>query len=209
MLDDLAVNGMPVTTATAYRSRPIKRRARRTGAQIEAIQAQIIDVLEHDHPMTVRQVYYQLVTRGVIEKTESEYKSTVVRLLGNMRRKGRIPYEWIADAIQSLSAIEDGEAHDGGASCLARWTRERVEWRILDALRVDLLTLDEFCDTIDPEHFIFKGSRPTWGGVVKAVANAQWDDLRVLLSLIEIQANEFNSRMYERARNSHRRARGE
>ena len=31
-------------------------------------------ILAADHPQTVRQVFYQLVTRGIIEKTEAEYQ---------------------------------------------------------------------------------------------------------------------------------------
>ena len=41
--------------------------------------------------------FYQLVSRGVIAKTEGEYKCTVVRLLAAMRRAGEIPFGWIAD----------------------------------------------------------------------------------------------------------------
>ncbi len=47
--------------------------------------------------MTVRQVYYQAVTQGLIDKTEAEYKNTVVRLLTQMRRDGELQYDWIAD----------------------------------------------------------------------------------------------------------------
>jgi hypothetical protein len=47
--------------------------------------------------MTVRQVFYQLVSRGVIAKTEAQYKQTVCRLLVEMRRDGTVPYGWIAD----------------------------------------------------------------------------------------------------------------
>jgi hypothetical protein len=47
--------------------------------------------------MTVRQVFYRLVSQGVINKTEGEYKSTVVRLLAAMRRAGELPFQWIAD----------------------------------------------------------------------------------------------------------------
>jgi hypothetical protein len=53
--------------------------------------------LAAEHPMTVRQVFYRLVSQGVIAKTENEYKQTVVRLLGEMRRAGEIPFGWIAD----------------------------------------------------------------------------------------------------------------
>lgn len=47
--------------------------------------------------MTVRQVFYQLVSRGVIAKMEAEYHCTVIRLLTELRRAGEIPFEWIAD----------------------------------------------------------------------------------------------------------------
>ena len=57
----------------------------------------MIEVVEDDPPMTVRQVYYQLVGRGVIEKTETEYKHTVVRLLTKLRRERRMPSWHIAD----------------------------------------------------------------------------------------------------------------
>lgn len=57
----------------------------------------IIQMLQEDNPMTVRQIFYQLVSRGMIGKTENEYKGTVCRLLAKMRRRGWLPYSWIAD----------------------------------------------------------------------------------------------------------------
>ena len=63
--------------------------------------------------MTVRQVFYQLVSRGVIAKTENEYKQTVVRLLTEMRLDNDIPFGWIADNTrwmrkpQTHDSIED------------------------------------------------------------------------------------------------------
>jgi hypothetical protein len=47
-------------------------------------------------PMTVRQVYYALVSRGAIPKTEAAYNRVCYHLL-NMRRLAVIPYEFIAD----------------------------------------------------------------------------------------------------------------
>ena len=81
-----------------YVSRPIRRR-RRTKAEMNAIRAAIYQALEADQPMTVRQVFYRLTSEGVIEKIEPEYQ-TVVRLLGEMRRDGSLPYEWLADATR-------------------------------------------------------------------------------------------------------------
>ena len=63
-------------------SSPIKQtdgRKRRTRAEMEAIREAIYQVLLEDPPMTVRQVFYRLVSTGSIGKTEREYKSTVVR----------------------------------------------------------------------------------------------------------------------------------
>lgn len=73
------------------------KRKRRTNTEIATIKKDIKAVLQDEHPMTVRQVFYQLVSRGTIAKTEKEYKNTVVRLLTNMRLEGEIPFLWIAD----------------------------------------------------------------------------------------------------------------
>jgi hypothetical protein len=54
-------------------------------------------VLQADNPMTVRQGFCQLVSRGAIAKTEGEHKQTVVRLLTIMRQAGDLPFGWIAD----------------------------------------------------------------------------------------------------------------
>jgi hypothetical protein len=79
-----------------YRACSIKR-PRRTKAQVEAIRAAILAVLEADHPQTVRQVFYQLVTRGVIEKSEKEYQQVVIRLLTEMRLEDQVEWDWIID----------------------------------------------------------------------------------------------------------------
>jgi hypothetical protein len=64
---------------------------------VTSIRDHIKDLLEQNNPQTVRQVFYALTVRGAIAKAEIEYKRTVVRLLGEMREAGEIPFEWIAD----------------------------------------------------------------------------------------------------------------
>jgi hypothetical protein len=54
------------------------------------IREAIVEILEETFPMTVRQVFYALSVRGLVEKTEAEYKQTVVRLLDEMRWDGAI-----------------------------------------------------------------------------------------------------------------------
>ncbi len=70
---------------------------RRTKAEITALRETIWRVVRRDQPMTVRQVFYRLVSLGAIAKTEIEYKATVCRLLAEMRRGRMLPYGWIAD----------------------------------------------------------------------------------------------------------------
>src|SRR6516164_1250613 len=84
-------------TSAPYGSWSIRQGARRTRDEVAAIRAAITDVLRIDRPQTVRQVFYQLVARGVIEKTEGEYKRTVIRLLSEMRLDDQIPWDWIVD----------------------------------------------------------------------------------------------------------------
>jgi hypothetical protein len=77
----------------------------------------IMAVLEEDSPMTGRQVFYQLVVRGVIERTEAQYQGTVIRLMTEMRLDGTLPYEWVTDEsrrpriTQTFNNIQDALAH--------------------------------------------------------------------------------------------------
>jgi hypothetical protein len=90
--------GTGTADPTFYSPSPIKsRRGRRTKLAMASIRDAIRDILENDHPQTVRQVFYALTVRGVIAKAEVEYKQTVVRLLVEMREAGDIPFEWLAD----------------------------------------------------------------------------------------------------------------
>ena len=66
--------------------------------------------------MTVRQVYYQLVSQGVIDKTEAEYKQTTCRLLVQMRKDHLIPFHWIADGRRRPRAYEWDSARGHGSS---------------------------------------------------------------------------------------------
>src|SRR5262245_36550715 len=84
------------TNRTVYRSRPIKR-SRRTAVELDRIRRAIYETLSGFHPQTVRQVFYQLVWQAVIEKTEQEYKNTVIRLLTKMRLSRDVPFAWVAD----------------------------------------------------------------------------------------------------------------
>ena len=89
-------------TATEQVYRACSTRRRRSSEDMAAIRAAIIGILEADHPQTVRQVFYQLVTRGIVEKTEAEYQQTVIRLLTEMRLDGQVNWDWIIDVSRSV-----------------------------------------------------------------------------------------------------------
>ena len=65
-------------------------------ARTKAILEVAVEVLQAHHPMTLRQVYYQLVSRQVVENNRSQYQA-LSKLLVSARREGEIPWEWIED----------------------------------------------------------------------------------------------------------------
>ena len=61
---------------------------------------QAYNILSEYNPMTLRQVYYQLVSRHVIDNKQNEYK----RLSGALvraRQDGTIPWAWVEDRVRS------------------------------------------------------------------------------------------------------------
>jgi hypothetical protein len=114
---------------TSYGARPIKR-IRRSKTAISDIQQAITELLAADNPMTVRQLYYQLVSRKAIEKTEAEYK-TICRLLTNMRRDGEIPFAWLADNTRWMRKPRTYSSLEGALQNTAR-TYRRALWDTQD-----------------------------------------------------------------------------
>ena len=90
-----------MTAVEPYRTSPIKP-LRRSKDDIEQLKAELYEVVRADQPMTVRQVFYQMVSRGAIDKTENEYKHTVCRLLKDMRLERELPFGWIADNTRAM-----------------------------------------------------------------------------------------------------------
>jgi hypothetical protein len=62
------------------------------------------DVLAAFNPMTVRQVFYQLVSRQVIENTRGAYQGVSDALVA-ARREGSIPWHWIEDRLRRPRAV--------------------------------------------------------------------------------------------------------
>jgi hypothetical protein len=101
-----------------------------------------LEVLEGNHPMTVRQVYYQLVSRQVIENSRSAYQS-VSNLLVDARKDGTVPWDWIEDRLRRPRAVSMWDDLSAFAETAKRayrrdvWARQRgyIEcWLEKDAL---------------------------------------------------------------------------
>jgi hypothetical protein len=93
---------MSRTTSPSYRACS----TRRTKANIATIRDTIVAVIQDDPPMTVRQVFYQLVARGAIEKSEAQYQGTVIRLMTEMRLSGDLPYDLVVDESRRVRITE-------------------------------------------------------------------------------------------------------
>lgn len=91
----------PVEQTTANESRP-KMRKRRTTAEMQAIREGLYRLAAEHQPMTVRQLFYRMVVEGLIPKTQAQYKGTVVRLAGEMRESGDLPWGWIVDETRLM-----------------------------------------------------------------------------------------------------------
>src|SRR6516225_10503798 len=100
------------------------------------------EILAAHHPQTVRQVFYQLVSRQVIENTRGAYQS-VSKALVAARRDGTIPWEQIEDRLRRprhvsiWHGLNDSAATAATAYRRNTWTCQpfRVEvWLEKDAL---------------------------------------------------------------------------
>jgi hypothetical protein len=72
------------------------RRYRRTQAELAEIDAAIYDIAYDEEPITVRGLFYRVMSRGLVPKTEAGYH-VVRRQALKMRRSADLPDGWITD----------------------------------------------------------------------------------------------------------------
>ena len=106
-------------------------RTRRTRQKIAELCDAIDAIVRTDAPMTVRQVFYRLVSAGLIDKTERQYNKVVVRLLTRMRLEGRLPWAWIADGTRWMRKTARYGSVEEALEATSRHYR-RDYWRDLD-----------------------------------------------------------------------------
>jgi hypothetical protein len=88
-----------VVGVTAVYGTSALKRSRRTNAELHELDLAICHVCAEDHPLSVRGVFYRVMSAGAVEKTEKAY-AAVQREVLKLRRSGVLPYEWIADGTR-------------------------------------------------------------------------------------------------------------
>jgi hypothetical protein len=128
---------------SAYGTSPTKR-ARRTKAEIETLDAELWRIVEQFRPVTVRQVFYQAVNRGLVPKDEAKGYRVVQRRLVALRESGVIPYGHIVDGTryvhgyQRYNDLKEFTAYAAGLYRKDYWANSEVNvevWLEKDALK--------------------------------------------------------------------------
>lgn len=86
---------------SVYGSSTVKRE-RRTRGELAAVDDAIIEAVALEHPITLRGVFYRVVSMGAVEKTEHGYR-LIGRQLLKLRRAGSIRYDWITDGTRWIN----------------------------------------------------------------------------------------------------------
>lgn len=92
-----------------YEASPVKR-FRRTNDDLDRIDAAILEVARAEAPVSIRGVYYRVVSLGMtndegrylVPKDESGY-SVVQRQILKLRRAESLPYDWIVDGTRFVT----------------------------------------------------------------------------------------------------------
>lgn len=138
-----------------YGARTIKKRGRRTKAEMEALRKALYEIVAENAPATVRGIFYLASSAGVVPKDDAKGYRPVQREVLRMRREGLIPWGWITDGSRSRF----GYRRYGGLDSYARqvaanyrrdyWhdSEEYVEvWLEKEALRgvISPVVIEEF-----------------------------------------------------------------
>lgn len=117
-----------------YGSTTVKR-LRRTKAQLNDLDDAIVTAVVAEHPVTLRGVFYRVTSAGAVDKTELGYRAVGRRLL-ELRRSGRVPYNWITDGTRYViqpSTYQDLDTMLADAAASYRrmlWRDQNVEVHI-------------------------------------------------------------------------------
>ena len=107
------------------------KRSRMTKADVAHLEGQIHTSLKHDHPQSVRHVFYRMTDPRLpyaVEKSVAGYRQVQFRCK-EMRRNGTLPYQWISDAtrrgyhVPTYSSTADFIRANAGAYRADAWVQ--------------------------------------------------------------------------------------
>lgn len=138
-----------------YGARAIKKRGRRTKAEIQELRDALLEIVEENQPVTVRGVFYLATSASLVPKDDAKGYRPVQRELLKMRREGIIPWGYITDGSRAVYGLRRYRSLDSYARQVARNYRrdywgespEYVEmWLEKEALRgvISPIVIDEF-----------------------------------------------------------------
>jgi len=91
-------------SATVYRTSKLNgRKYRRTNAELAAIDNTLMAIADAEKPISVRGLFYRMVSRGLVPKTdhgENNGYGVVQRQVLKLRRAGVMPWSWITDGTR-------------------------------------------------------------------------------------------------------------
>jgi hypothetical protein len=96
-------------TGELYGASTVRRR--RTRLDLAIVDQAIIEAVESEHPVTLRGVFYRVVSAGAVEKTENGYR-LVGRELLKLRRAGHVSYADITDGTRWITKPESWSGLD-------------------------------------------------------------------------------------------------
>jgi hypothetical protein len=128
---------------SVYGTSPIKR-TRRSRAEIEALDTALIEIVEEFNPVTVRQVFYQAVNRGLVPKSETKGYRVVQRRLVALRASWEVPHGAIVDGTRYVHGhrryndLDEFTTYAAGLYRKDYWANSEVNvevWLEKDALK--------------------------------------------------------------------------
>lgn len=107
---DLESSGWPIANNPEAYSRIAESGFSRKNLALAAV---AMDIAERENPITLRGLFYQVVSAGWLPSTDKKHYARFGRLVVALRRKGIMPFHWITDSLRatlkpsSWSGLED------------------------------------------------------------------------------------------------------
>ena len=109
-----------------------RKRQRRSPAELIRLRAAIYAVAETDRPVSIRHIFYRMVTQNLVEKSDRGYQQ-LQKVTVAMRRDLVLPYHWIEDSSRQAH-WNSGYAGVGNFAEVAASIYRRDYWDSTDTL---------------------------------------------------------------------------